>query len=107
MVSEIFSKSISNAKQYLDADDFDQCDTIISNLKAFIHNSDVKQKYLEKEKKVMDEFNKRHKYAREQLKDNDPIMEFNKGIHEYMKLRSWRSIEMLSFIDELSREYDL
>ena len=67
----------------------------------------VWKKINEHENNVHKEFGLRLSKARSDLKDEDPMFSWQKGMERYMKLRHWKSLEMLSFFDKLSKEYDI
>jgi hypothetical protein len=83
------------------------CDGKLSNLKSFIHDETIWKKVNEKEEKVFREFNKKKDEAKTKLKDIDPLIQWRTGAGFYNDLRHWKSQEMLSFWDKLSKEYDL
>jgi hypothetical protein len=113
MTSEFILSSIKTAKEYLDKVGdigemgFNQCDGILSNLKSFIHDEVIWRKIQEKEEKVYKEFQKKTNEAKTKLKDIDSLLQWNEGARYYAELRQWKSIELLSFWDKLSKEYDL
>ena len=113
MASKQIKDSLSEARNALDQDEslgkiaYDICDGVLNNNKAFIHEDVVWKKINEHEEKVHKEFTKRLIEAREKLKNSDPIFAWNDGMNFYMKLREWKSLEMLNFWDKLSKEHDI
>jgi len=113
MTSEFILKNIKTAKEWLDKvgeigeTGFNQCDGILENLKAFIHDEVIWKKVQEKEEKIYKEFQKKSNEAKIKLKEVDSLLQWNEGARYYMELRHWKSMELLSFWDKLSKEYDL
>lgn len=113
MVSKRIEESINDAKEALDNIDslgrtaFDICDGILTNNKALVHDEIANKKIAEKEQKVYDEYQKRVREARVKLKNSDPYYQWDEGLEYYMKLRRWKSMEMISFWDKLSKEHDI
>ena len=113
MSNEYIIDSIASAKNSLDSLDqmgeiaFDMCDGSLMNIKAFIHDEAIKQKIIEKEKSVNQEFQKRMNKANQDLNTKGPLYAWRDGMKKYYKLRHWQSLEMLNFYDKLCREHDL
>jgi len=112
-VSKQISDSITEAKAALDQVEelgktsYDICDGMLNNIKAFVHDDAVWKKINDHEEKIHKDFKKRLDDARAKLKDRDPIYAWNDGLKFYMELRHWKSLEMLSFWDKLSKEHDI
>ena len=113
MVSKQISDSITEAKAALDrveelgTTSYDICDGVLNNLKAFIHDDVVWKKINDHEEKVHRDFKRKADDARSKLKTRDPIYAWNDGLKYFMELRHWKSMEMLSFWDKLSKEHDI
>lgn len=113
MVSKPVNDSINDAKAALDQVEtlgktaYDICDGILTNVKALVHDDGAWDKINKYEEKVHKEFKGKIEKAREKLKNVDPLYAWNDGLNYYMELRHWKSLEMLSFWDKLSKEYDI
>lgn len=113
MVSQMMEKSINDAKAAVDTAEqlgrtaFDIADGILTNSKAFVHDDVVWKKINEHEEKVHKEFTKRIDKARKELEGGDPLYAWEDGMEYYLKLRRWKTLEMLSFWDQLSKDHDL
>ena len=113
MVSKHVTDSITDAKNALDNIEqlgetaYDICDGVLQNIKGFIHDETVWNKIQTHENKVHQEFKIRLKKANEELKNMEPLLAFRDGMKKYMKLRQWKSLEMLNFYDKLSKEHDI
>lgn len=107
MANKKLEESIVEAKEALDSVEqlgrmaYDLCDGILNNNKALVHDEKVFQKIQEKEKQVYDAYQKKIADARLKLKDIDPYYQWDEGLDYYMKLRHWKSMEMISFWDRL------
>ena len=113
MKSRRVEDSITNAKAALDSVEqngelaYDICDGILTNIKAFIHSPEIWDKINKHENSVHQEFTRRLNKANEELKQKPPMEIWQDGMSKYMKLRHWKSLEMLNFFDKLSKEYDI
>ena len=113
MANKEITDSLLEAKDALDRANelgriaYDICDGILLNIKAFIHDEDIWKEVNEHEMKLHKEFQKRIGEAREKLKTKDPLYAWNDGLQYFMELRHWKSLEMLNFMDKLSKEHDL
>jgi hypothetical protein len=113
MVSEEIKKSIKEAKTALDSIDtlgetsYDICDGILLNIKAFIHDPEIKKLIDEHETKTFQEFRNRYDKAAKELQNKGPMANWREAADRYIKLRHWKSLEMLSFYDKLSKEHDI
>ena len=113
MANKRIEESITEAKEALDSIDrlgrtaFDICDGVLENNKAFVHDKVVYEKIVKKEQEVYNEYQRRINEARTRLKNNDPYYQWGEGLEYYMKLRRWKSLEMISFWDRLSKEHDI
>jgi len=113
MVSKKLEESILEAKEALDnietlgATAFDICDGILSNNKAFIHDPKVYDEVMQKEKQVYLEYSKQINEARLKLKNVDPFYQWGDGLEFYMKLRRWKSMELLNYWDKISKKEQL
>jgi len=113
MVSKPVSDSINEAKAALDQREtlgktaYDICDGVLTNVKALVHDDEVWKKINAQEEKVHKEFKTKMNKAREKLKNIDPLYAWSEGMTYYMEMRHWKSLEMLSFWDKLSKEYDI
>jgi len=113
MVSSKIEEGVNEAKEALDNIDqlgalaFDICDGKLSNNKAFIHDKNLMSKIEQKETMVYEEYRKRLIDARAKLKDVDPLYQWDDGLEFYMKLRRWKSMEMITFWDKLSKQHDI
>lgn len=109
----MITESITEAKNALDNIEqlgetgFNICDGVLMNIKAFVHDQDIWDNINEKEKQVHIEFQKQLEEARKKLKDMDPMFSWQKGMTQYMKLRQWKSMELISFFDKLNKEHEL
>ena len=113
MASKRLEESIMEAKEALDNVEtlgrtaFDICDGILSNNKAFIHDKILYDEIMNKERQVYEEYQKKIADARAKLKDSDPYYQWDEGLEYYMRLRRWKSMELLSFWDKLSKKHGI
>lgn len=113
MVSENISQGITEAKNLIDQAPtsgkiaYDLADGILTNNKAFIHDQKVWDEITAFEQKVHIEFAKKIKEAREKIKQKDPFFQWQDGMKFYLELRQWKTMEMISFWDNLSKQYDI
>lgn len=114
MVSKQISDSITKAKEALDrvAIDmgevgFDICERILNNNKAFIHDKEVWKIIHEHEEKLYAEIKKKRDEALIKLKDKSPLDAYEEAAKYDMKIRDWKSKDLLSFWDQLSKEHDI
>lgn len=80
-------------------------DGTLNNLKAFIHDEKIWTDINHFEQKLHNEFQKKMGEARVKLKDNDPFFKWREGMKYYMDLRQWRTIEMITYWDKLSKDH--
>ena len=116
LVSHIVKESIAEAKSWIDRKDspdtdpvicFNMVDGILSNLKSFVHDQDVWLKIEQFEQQIHKDFQTRLNEARSNLEQEDPMFAWSKGLRFYIDLRTWKSQELLSFYDKLSKEHDI
>lgn len=113
MTNKTIEEYINAAKTMLDQavnegiPAYNMCDGILLNIKGFIHDEVVWDRIRKHEEKLHKEFNKKVDEARGKLKDVDPIFSWSNGMEYMLKLRQWKSGQMLNFYDLLNKEYDL
>jgi len=83
---------------------FDICDGILDNCKIHINDQVIWDKVHKKERVVTEEYQKRKTEFAKKLKDQDPFYAWGDGMHYYLELRKWKSMEMLSFWNTLSKQ---
>ena len=83
---------------------FDICDGVIDNCKIHIDDSTLWDKVHKKEKEITDEFKKRKNDAVKKLSGKDPFYAWGDGMHFYLELRKWKSMEMLSFWTKVNKD---
>jgi len=112
-MSKMIEDNIKEAKDSLNQAEqigeiaYDICDGKLTNIKGFIHDENIWKKITEHEQKVFKEYSSRITKAKMDLKDVDPLFAWKPGMDMYMKLRHWKSLEMLNFYDKLVKEYGI
>lgn len=84
---------------------FNTADGILSNLKALIQDDKIWQRIHDFEKKTTEAYAKEIEAAKEKLKDKDPMFAFNYYGAENLRLRAWKTSELIKFWDKLTKEY--
>jgi len=116
LVSQIVKESIAEAKNWIDRKDnpdtdpvicFNMVDGILSNLKSFVHDQVIWDTIDSFEKRIHNDFQSKLTEARSSLEQEDPMFAWEKGLRFYIDLRTWKSQELLSFYDRLSKEHDI
>jgi RecA-family ATPase len=113
MTNEWIMGQLKTAKEVLDRVPelgeaaFNLCDGILSNLKTFVTDEKIWVTITTFEEKLYKDFKKKESEARAKLKDIDSLVQFNSGQEYYINLRKWKSTELLSLWNRLSKDYDL
>lgn len=113
MVNKSVEEGIMEAKDILDKVEqigdvaYNICDGILSNLKVFVHDDKIMDEINGFEAKVIKQYNIKKKEFVEKLKAKDPLYQWQDGLKCYMELRQWKSMEMLSFWDRLSKRNEI
>ncbi|RLF35430.1 MAG: hypothetical protein DRN08_03065 [Thermoplasmata archaeon] len=107
MVSSIVENTLLNIKNLLDSGEYDACDRMLQDLKAFVHDPKVLDLIVEHVQKVQQEWQQKINEAKQKLEGLNALDHWEEGASYMLELRHWKTLEMLSFWNHITKQYDI